>query len=82
MPPGSDILAPNERKSEVDVDVDTSHLSVQAAEFAVAAEPPAVPAPNVDHLTLAEVGEIIANLDQPPAPPPPDTSHLSVDEPK
>jgi hypothetical protein len=82
MPPGSDILAPNERKPEADVDVDTSHLSVQEGEFAVAAEPPAVSAPNVDHLTLAEVGEIIANLDQPPAPPPPDTSHLSVDEPK
>lgn len=84
MPPGSDILAPDERKAAPNTDVDTSHLSLQGAVFDPDPEagPSAPPAPNVDHLTLAEVGEIIANLEQPPAPQPPDTSHLSVDEPK
>ncbi len=109
LPPGADVLAPHERPAAPPVEVDTSHLSVQGAVFHVD-EPQVEPAaPNVDHLTLAElgaqlgmedidrdvvvaeidadfelaqVGEILADLDSDPAPPPPDTTHLSLDDEK
>jgi hypothetical protein len=109
LPPGADVLAPHERPAAPPVEVDTSHLSVQGAVFHVN-EPQVEPAaPNVDHLSLAElgaqlgmddisrdvvvaeidadfelaqVGEILADLDSEPAPPPPDTTHLSLDDEK
>ena len=109
LPPGADVLAPHERTVPPPVEVDTSHLSVQGAVFHVD-EPQVEPAaPEVDHLTLAElgaqlgiedisrdvvvaeinadfelaqVGEILADLDSEPVPPPPDTTHLSLDEEK
>ncbi|XOV83136.1 MAG: hypothetical protein ACFHXK_20075 [bacterium] len=107
LPAGADVLAPHERAAPPPVEVDTSHLSVQGAVFNVD-EPQTQPAaPNVDHLTLAElgaqlgirnmandavvaeidvdfelaeVGEILAQLDSEPPPPPPDTTHLSLDD--
>ncbi len=57
LPPGADLLDASERKQDVEADIDTSHLSVQGAVFVVenTLEPHAVP--NVDHITLAELGE-------------------------
>jgi len=107
LPPGADVLAPHERSTPPTIQVDTSHLSVQGAVFNTDEPEPAPAAPNVDHLTLAElgaqlgiedvsadvvvaeidadfelaeVGEILAQLDREPAPQPPDTTHLSLDD--
>lgn len=57
LPPGSDVLSADERVVAEAAEVDTSHLSVQGSIFAVD-EAPLVPpdTPNVDHLSLAEVG--------------------------
>jgi hypothetical protein len=107
LPPGADVLAPHERPTAPAIEVDTSHLSVQGAVFNTDEPEPAPAVPNVDHLTLAElgaqlgikdisadvvvaeidadfelaeVGEILAQLEQEPVPPPPDTTHLSLDD--
>lgn len=58
LPPGSDVLRDDERTKVEPVDVNTSHLQVQGAVFSVA-DPPAseAAAPDVGHLSLAEVGE-------------------------
>jgi hypothetical protein len=56
LPVGSDVLKEDERRVVPDADIDTSHLSVQGAVFNVD-EPQLEPqGPNVDHITLAEVG--------------------------
>lgn len=71
LPVGTDLLTDDERPQVVEAEVDTSHLSVQGAVFQVD-EPVNVEAgPNVDHISLADVGaqigesqqEIIAEID-------------------
>ena len=56
LPPGADVLAPHERPETTAIQVDTSHLSVQGAVFHTDEPEPASAVPNVDHLTLAELG--------------------------
>ncbi len=59
LPAGTDVLNPSERASTESRDINTSHLTVQGAVFAaneVDAEESDIEAPNVDHLTLAELG--------------------------
>ncbi len=57
LPVGSDLLDPSERPSEVEADIDTSHLQVQGAVFATPSDDDDTTlAPDVDHLTLAELG--------------------------
>ena len=65
LPVGSDVLTEEERADPVEVDVDISHLSVQGAVFITDDEPPAVPAPNVDHISMAEVGARIGEESTP-----------------
>ena len=65
LPVGSDILSSNERKDFVPAEIDTNHLKVQGAVFAVDEEEETVPAPNVDHLSLAEVGAQIGTPAEP-----------------
>ena len=70
LPVGADILAANERTEFVPAAIDTEHLKVQGAVFVVEEESVAAAAPNVDHLSLAEVGAVLgsesseANLEQ------------------
>ncbi|MCR9259150.1 MAG: hypothetical protein NXH95_05480 [Pseudomonadaceae bacterium] len=56
LPPGADVLAPHERPTAPEIDVDTSHLSVQGAVFNTDEPEPQPAVPDVDHLTLAELG--------------------------
>jgi len=56
LPAGSDILAPEERSDVEANEVDTSHLGVQRAVFATEAAEALVDTPNIDHLSLADVG--------------------------
>ena len=79
LPAGTDLLTDDERTQVVETEVDTSHLSVQGALFLgdeQVDEPENVQAgPNVDHISLADVGaqigespedinaEIVAEID-------------------
>ena len=56
LPVGSNVLTDAERPELQDTDVDTSHLSVQGAVFTIDDAAPEVAAPNVDHLSMAELG--------------------------
>ena len=56
LPVGSELLSEDERAAPVEAHVNTSHLTMQGAEF-VAPEPrEEVASPNVDHLSMAEAG--------------------------
>jgi len=57
LPAGSDLLKPNERNSQPDVDVDTSAIKMVSpfAEPEVQ-EKPVPPAPDTSHISVAEVG--------------------------
>jgi hypothetical protein len=60
LPVGTDLLDASERTPFVETDIDTSHLSVQGAVFNVDDVGEDTPtAPNVDHLTLAELGAML-----------------------
>lgn len=56
LPTGADVLRDDERDQVAPVEVDTSHLSVQGATFAIDEPAEEVSGPNVDHITLAELG--------------------------
>ncbi len=56
MPPGSDLLRSDERRIAQPVKVDTSHLEILGAHFAVPESSAQVAVPDVSHLSLAEVG--------------------------
>jgi hypothetical protein len=60
LPPGSDVLRPDERQGEIHVEIDTSHL--ETVEGALSDRQVAdVPAPDVSHITLADVGVDISD---------------------
>lgn len=62
LPVGSRMLTAEEQSSPVEVTVDTDHLSVRGAVFVVDDEPEeASSLPNVDHITLAELGAMLGN---------------------
>ena len=63
LPVGADVLKEDERRVVEDADIDTSHLSVQGAVFNVDEPVQEVESPNVDHITLAEVGAQLGNAD-------------------
>jgi len=56
LPLGTDVLTEAERTQPVESDIDTSHLSVQGATFVVDELQEPIGVPDVDHLTLAELG--------------------------
>ena len=60
LPVGADLLRADERADTPDADIDTSHLKVQGAVFAVDEPTPTIAGPNTDHLSVAEVGETLA----------------------
>ena len=62
LPPGSAVLNDDERQDFTPVDVNTDHLSVAGASFAIDGDDPNLPepeVPNVDHLSVAELGALI-----------------------
>ena len=61
MPVGSDLLAEGERAQVESQDIDTDHLSVQGAVFTTDEPEEAVDSPNVDHISLAELGSMLGN---------------------
>jgi hypothetical protein len=63
LPVGADVLKEDERRLVEDADIDTSHLSVQGAVFNVDQPVEDIQGPNVDHITLAEVGAQIGTSD-------------------
>jgi hypothetical protein len=69
LPPGSDVLKPSERKVVEDANIDTSAIKL-ASVFAQVDEPPTPPpAPDTQHLSMAEAGSDM-NPDRPePAAP-------------
>lgn len=69
LPSGSDLLKPNERRDVPDADIDTSAIKLVSpfSEPEVEAKP--VPnAPDVAHISVAEVGEDMNPDRKPPAP--------------
>jgi hypothetical protein len=78
-PPESDVLRPDERAPDIQRDIDTGSLAVDAAAERLAAPAAAAPpAPDVSHLSMGEVGEDIPTLDRDAIPPPPETDALSL----
>jgi hypothetical protein len=59
MPEGSLVIAEDERLEVVPVEVETDHLKVQGAVFITDDDELSVDVPNLDHITLAELGEIL-----------------------
>ncbi|MFT7651354.1 MAG: hypothetical protein ACI9ON_003179 [Limisphaerales bacterium] len=59
MPEGSLVIAEDERLEVVPVEVETDHLKVQGAVFITDDDELAVDVPNVDHITLAELGVLL-----------------------
>ena len=78
-PPGSDMLREDERREFEELAIDTSaiHLVPEFAEPEVTADT-APPAPDVSHLSMGDVGEVIPHLESAPPELNPDTSHLSM----
>ncbi len=68
LPVGSDVLSSDERPVLAAVEIDTSHLKVQGAQFDAAEEPPQEAGPDVSHLSVAEVGTDIGQASSSPAP--------------
>jgi hypothetical protein len=63
LPPGSDVLRSGERGGVDPVEIDVSHLAVQGATSQLPEDPPAEQptAPDVSHLSVAEVGAPLAS---------------------
>jgi hypothetical protein len=80
MPAGSDVLNSQERKADVQSNIDTSKitLSPESALPPIKVQP-AVNIPDISHLSAADVGSDLL-IDKPitAAPPSPNTEHISV----
>lgn len=63
MPEGSLVIAPNERREVAPVKVETDHLKIQGAVFTTDDAKLPVDVPNVDHITVAELGVILGEED-------------------
>ena len=64
LPAGSDVLTENERMVVTPAQIDTNHLSDQGGGFSTHEPEVPVDVPDVDHMTLAELGVIIDNSDE------------------
>lgn len=70
LPAGSDLLAADERTGFEPREVDTGNLRLEGARFAVDEPEPEVPAPDVSHLSVADVGSDLGAGSGSAAPPP------------
>lgn len=61
LPAGSDVLTEDERTVVTPAQIDTNHLSDQGTVFSTHEPELPVDVPDVDHITLAELGAIIGN---------------------
>lgn len=78
-PVGADILRASERRPEVEQVLPDPQLALDEAGARLGQEPPAPPpAPAVDHLDMAGVGETIPNLPPRQAPLQPDTGGIAL----
>ncbi len=66
LPPGADMLRADERQVIAAPEIDTDHLSVQGSVFVTDDTEEPVDVPQVDHITLAELGAILGNDSDPP----------------
>jgi hypothetical protein len=69
LPAGADILRQDERAPWQPREVDTGGLALEGARVLVAEETPAPAAPDVSHLTVAEVGTDLAPRREAPSSP-------------
>ena len=67
LPVGSDVLSSEERPVAAAVEIDTSHLKVQGAQFGAAEESVQEAGPDVSHLSVAEVGADLGQASSSPA---------------
>ena len=63
MPVGSDLLAEGERAKVETQEIDTDHLSVQGAVFTTDEPQAPTEMPNVDHISIAELGAMLGNAE-------------------
>jgi hypothetical protein len=78
-PPGSDVLRPDERQSDVSADIDVS--AIELSEFGARLSKPdntPLPGPDTGHLSLAEAGEKIPTLRSTAIPVSPDISAIAL----
>lgn len=83
LPVGSDVLKQEERKVGQKVNIDTSHLSLEDSMWQRLSESPELPpAPDVSHISTAEVGsKVLEGYTNEEIPlPEPDISHLALAE--
>ncbi|MFC1578760.1 hypothetical protein ACFL3Y_00015 [Pseudomonadota bacterium] len=79
LPPGSEVLRPEERTGPVAATVMAPDLEVATGGERLSATPPASPpAPDTSHLSAAAVGETLPTLPSTAVPLSPDTSALSL----
>ena len=62
LPVGSDVLSSDERPLVAAVEIDTSHLKVQGAQFVGMEESAQEAGPDVSHLSVAELGADLGQL--------------------
>jgi hypothetical protein len=81
-PVGTEVLRVHERATPIIREVDTSGLAVAVAASRLSdVLPPPPPAPDTDHLSMGDVGELIPNLPSPLAPLSPDLDGLALSAP-
>ncbi|MEP5568295.1 MAG: hypothetical protein ABJN62_10710 [Halioglobus sp.] len=78
-PEGTEVLKPDERSEQVVADIDTSNLDLDDVSERLSEEAPEPPsAPNVDHLSMGEVGESIPALTAERSPIEPNTDGINL----
>ena len=83
LPPGSDVLRPEERHAVEAVNVDTSSIRMASVfDTPEVDTPPPPPAPDTSHISAAPVGaDILEGVKKEAPPPPPDVSNINISEP-
>ena len=80
-PPGTEVLREHERAEPIVREVDTSGLTAETAERLSAEAPPPPAAPDTAHLSMANVGDSIPNLQSSAVPVSPNLEGLALSAP-
>lgn len=80
LPVGSDVLTEAERQHNEAPEIDTSSIQLSSnLDEPLQQSPPAPPAPDVSHITAAEVGaDVLEGVEKIAPPPAPDTGHIAL----